>query len=86
MAYQIEQTCLLTLLKYDRRRAKGASKGLSLDADYPPLGLRARDRVEVCVGQVDAQDFEGIAHFPATVCFWRVSEETSVRHRNPFSP
>ena len=76
-----QHTELRAIAEYDKRKNR-SSRGLALDSDYAELGLRKGDRVEVCEGMIDAQDFENISDFPARVCFWRVGAETFAYHRN----
>ena len=60
------------------------SHGLALIEDFPPLGLRQHDRLEPCEACRDVHNFLHQSSFPIRgVVFWRVSEETASRHRNP---
>ena len=72
---------LLDLLESDKRLA--GNHGRCLTADFAELNLRSGDRLEPSVFLRDPSKLEDISSFPAPVMFWRVSEETSARHRNP---
>jgi len=74
------QARVLANLRFDKRAA--GSRGRALLNDMPDLQLCAGDRLEPSeelpdVGQLDT------APVPIRVCFWRPSEETLTRHRNP---
>jgi hypothetical protein len=69
-----------SLLFYDKRTA--GSRGRALRSDVPGLSLLAGDRLEPSVGCPDVAAFERLP-LPATVVFWRPSEETLAKHRNP---
>jgi hypothetical protein len=68
------------LLFYDRR-SKG-SRGRALRRNYPPLGLRAGDRLEPSFAMPDIAKFEQLPPY-TRITIWRKSEETRTRHRNP---
>jgi hypothetical protein len=74
----------LERLRFDRRA--GGSRGLSLTHPIPELGLRAGDRLEP---SEHLPDVALLADAPLgadgylPVVFWRTSEETLCRHRNP---
>lgn len=72
---------LLSILKYDKR-AQG-TKGRSLTADFEELSLVKWDRLEPHAGLMDTAKFDDLVSFPARVLFWRRSEETRARRRNP---
>jgi hypothetical protein len=75
---------IASLLFYDKR-VQG-SHGRALRANLPHLGLLAGDRLEPSTGCPDVGAFEQLS-LPATVLFWRPSEETIAKHRNPlFNP
>ena len=80
-----QHTCLRGLLFYDKRKAAG--RGLTLRADFGPLGLLKGDRVEPHPGLINIEEFERIYVFPARALFWRRSQEAMCHHRNPmFAP
>jgi len=68
-------------LSYDTRTY--GSLGRALDVPLPDLHLRKGDRLEPTVelGHTAAIDNDNIC--PIELVFWRRSQETSVRHRNP---
>ena len=71
-------------LYYDKRTY--GSRGRALKAAIPALGLKSGNRLEPCPALPDVADF-GKVPLPATVLFWRPSQETFARHRNPlFTP
>ena len=74
---------VIGLLAYDKHKSSGSSRGLSLKADFPALNLRKWDRVEAHANMPDPADIFSLTEFPARVLFWRVSDETMVRRRNP---
>jgi hypothetical protein len=72
---------ILTALRYDKR-PKGV-RGRRLIVDMPHFNLQVDDRLEPCDLLDDVSQFEMLTQFPCQVLFWRSSEETRVRHRNP---
>ena len=76
----IAKATVLALLRPDKR--KDGSHGLALTCDIPTLGLLANDRLEPCPTLQDAHALAD-APVPVAVVFWRVSNETLTRHRNP---
>ena len=73
-----EQHKLVTNLAWDKR-AKG---GRRLVKDVPEKGLRVGDRLEPSGGLVDIGALESVP-LPVFLVFWRPSEESIARHRNP---
>ena len=67
-------------LFYDKRVL--GSRGRSLKTDIRQLGLLAGDRLEPSTGCPDIGAFEHLP-VPATVLFWRPSEESMSKHQNP---
>jgi hypothetical protein len=67
-------------LKYDKRQA--GSRGRALTQSIPHLGLEADDRLEPSDTLADVGALEEAA-VPIDVVFWRVSNESLARHRNP---
>ena len=65
---------------YDKRPY--GKKGRVLATPIPELRLEAGDRLEPGPLLADVAAFEQLTP-PFSVCFWRVSEETHARHRNP---
>jgi hypothetical protein len=76
-----EHTSVRAVLKFDQR--KQGAHGRALQKDIPSLGLLAEDRLEPHPGMPDVADFDSLNSFPVRVLFWRVSEQTRTRHRNP---
>ena len=76
-----ERDALLAALFYDKR-SDGAS-GRCLRAAIPAFGLEAGDRLEPSDGLPDVSALDTAADFPLQLVFWRRSEETASRHRNP---
>ena len=58
-------------------------KGSVLLRDILTLGLVRGDRLEPCAWLHDVQTFDMIESFPHPCMFWRASEDTNARHRNP---
>ena len=73
---------LLPHLKFDKRKNRGY-KGLALFADYPPLLLRAGDRVEPSKSVPDIGRLEHHETFPLVITFWRTSNQKHAIHRMP---
>ena len=72
-------------LSYDRR--KDGNRGRCLDADMPEFGLLKGDRVEPSATMPDCCEGLDSSTAPATLIFWRRSNEGMTRHRNPvFGP
>jgi hypothetical protein len=69
-----------SLLRFDKRSA--GSKGLALTMAIPALGLEAGDRLEPSPTLPDVCALED-QDAPVAVIFWRVSDESLARHRNP---
>jgi len=68
------------LLFYDKRTY--GNRGRCLSQAVPALGLLKGDRLEPTPRLRDVALFE-TQTVPCTVTFWRQSEETSTKHRNP---
>lgn len=58
-------------------------KGMVLVVDVPALGLLKNDRLEPCPTLPDVCSFSEVERFPFPCVFWRTTEETLSRHRNP---
>jgi len=71
---------VLECLRYDKRDS--GAHGRALSRDIEALGLRANDRLEPSAVLPDVSKLADL-ETPATVVFWRCSEETLTRHRNP---
>ena len=72
------------LLDFDRR--KGGARGRALTEAIPELGLAKGDRLEPSVSLPIVSNFDSMRPEIGgniEVMFWRRSEETRVRHRNP---
>ena len=67
-------------LRYDKRDQ--GSHGRALRSDIPSLGVLANDRLEPCPALPDVSNLKYM-DMPATIVFWRPSEETVCRHRHP---
>ena len=61
----------------------GGSRGRRLVKDFPSLNLLKGDRLEPSKSLQAVGQFESISEFLLTVIFWRPSEDTRTRHRNP---
>ena len=70
-------------LEYDKRKGSKASRGRALKTDIPELGLLAGDRLEPHPTMPDVGVIDDFKAVPVTLLFWRRSEETQARHRNP---
>ena len=61
--------------------------GRALKVDMPQIGKEKNDRLEPCATVQDVgETFDNLVvdhSRPIRVCFWRRSEETAIRHRNP---
>jgi hypothetical protein len=84
IATDAEKTMLFDRLRPDKR--DNGARGLALVSDLPPLAcgvvLLADDRLEPSEG---FQDYARVYDTPPpfTVTFWRPSQESLARHRNP---
>lgn len=76
---------ILGLLKYNKSR--DGPRGRALTADVRELGLREGDRLEPSAELLDVGRFEDLAFAGPgdlrRVLFWRRSNESNARHRNP---
>jgi hypothetical protein len=72
---------VLTALFFDRRRDGG--RGRSLLRDLLALNLRAGDRLEPSAEIPFPSQFELHTSWPVRAVFWRRTEESDIRHRNP---
>ena len=71
-------------LRYSKRVSDYTMCGRLLDRDVPELGLRRDDRLKPCQGLPDIGELENIdTSVGTTVIFWRPSNDTLCRHRNP---
>ena len=77
---QRTKALVVAQLRYDKRST--GSRGRCLAGPVPTLGLLAGDRLGPCAALPNVGALETFA-VPATVTFWRCSEETITRHRNP---
>ena len=68
-------------LYYDKRSDGSAGRALRNDLDQ--FNLKKGDRLEPSLELMDVSEFECIETFPKTVVFWRPSDETCAKHRNP---
>jgi hypothetical protein len=78
---KVQHAAIAPLLDYDKR--KDGALGRSLLADYGPLGLEKKDRLEPCRGLLNVENYELIDTFPYNLTWWRRGNETRVRRRNP---
>ena len=70
-------------LHYDKRPDSKAFRGRCLQADLAELNLKKGDRLEPSPTLLDTGcNFDQLI-WPQTFTFWRRSEETTCRHRNP---
>ena len=74
------RTDLVVRLQYDRRDT--GPRGRALCREVPGLLLVVGDRLEPSETLPNVDGLDALA-MPATVTFWRRSEETLTRHRNP---
>lgn len=77
---EAERAAIASALFWDRRQY--GSRGRALKRAVPSHGLQAGDRLEPSAGLPDVAGFDDLA-LPGTVVFWRPSQETLTRHRNP---
>ena len=75
------QNLIRPLLFYDKRK-QGAC-GRALRRAVPSLGLQAGDRLEPSHELPDVGAFGMLVLLPLVVTFWRASQETICKHRNP---
>ena len=68
-------------------KSSSGPRGRALKVDMPQLGLKKNDRLEPCAAVQDVgETFDNLVVDPSRpirICFWRRSEETAIRHRNP---
>ena len=57
--------------------------GRALKVDMPQLGVKKNDRLEPCAVGKTFDNLVVDHSRPIRICFWRRSEETAIRHRNP---
>jgi hypothetical protein len=77
---EAERAEIAGALFWDTR--KYGSRGRALKRALPSYGLQAGDRLEPSAGLPDVGAFDSLGA-PASVVFWRPSQETITRHRNP---
>jgi hypothetical protein len=77
----IAQRDLVAALLFYDKKVQG-SRGRALKRHVPELLLLRGDRLEPCPGLPDVGAFESLGA-PASVVFWRHSQETITKHRNP---
>jgi hypothetical protein len=77
---QARKDLIMQSLRYDKR--DGGSHGRALTQHIDVFSLKAGDRLEPSDALRDISKFEEL-HTPVTVVFWRPSEESMTRHRNP---
>jgi hypothetical protein len=75
-----QQKSVVDVLRYDKR--KEGVRGRALTQGLPELGLRLDDRLEPSDPVPDVGLFDECA-VPFQATFWRCSEESLTRHRNP---
>ena len=78
------QLILSSPLRFDKR--PDGNRGRCLLHAIPSLGLLAGDRLEPCATLKDVAQLDYLVIDPAIglrIVFWRVSQETLVRHRSP---
>lgn len=81
VAHEVQYRALRAMLRYDKRQ--NGSHGLALTADFPSLGLLAGDRLEPSADFQDIGAVFSLSDFPATLTFWRPSQEDGCHHRCP---
>ena len=59
------------------------TRGMILTTDIASVGLARWDRLEPSATLPDICEFKNINKFPFPCTFWRTSQESSTRHRNP---
>ena len=72
------------LLRYDKRTDGFKGRCLTRDITLNGTVLKANDRLEPSDTLTDIGAFGDISDFPTRVVFWRSSDESMTRHRNPF--
>jgi hypothetical protein len=72
---------ILGILRYDKR--KDGAHGRVVVSDIPALNLRSGDRLEPGRDLWDIADFDTWTIWPLQCVFWRCSNESITRHRNP---
>ena len=76
-----DHTLVRSALRFDKR--KKGWQGRVVTKPLETLGLAPGDRLEPCKELPDVALFDRLDSFPVDVLFWRVPQETRVRHRNP---
>ena len=70
-------------LRYDKRKDGSRGRALTRDVQVRGVELRVGDRLEPSEFLNDVGALVSISEFPTTIIFWRMSDETLTRHRNP---
>ena len=70
-------------LRYDKRTDGSRGRALTRDVQIRGVELRVGDRLEPSESLNDVGALVSISEFPTTIMFWRKSDETLTRHRNP---
>ena len=63
--------------------SKNGARGIALSSDIPELGLRRGDRLEPSLENPCLESLLNSEFKPGNLVFWRRSEETTCRRRNP---
>ena len=78
---------IVDVLRYDRRKQGVHGRALVAGLVVNGTQLLANDRLEPSLNLPDIGELENAQYFPIDIIFWRTSEESLARHRNPvFEP
>ena len=78
---------IVSILRYDRRKHGVHGRALVAGIVIQGVQLLVNDRLEPSLGLPDIGALEHRTEFPFQIIFWRTSEESLARHRNPvFEP
>ena len=82
-----DKRSIVRYLRYDKRKTGARGRALTRDVLVNGVNLRSNDRLEPSKQLPDVGGLDGITNFPLEVIFWRSSDSTLSRHRNPiFDP
>jgi hypothetical protein len=78
-----DQKSVVSCLRYDKRPDGARGRALVRDLVINGCHLRANDRLEPSPRLLDIGALDHLDNFPLDIVFWRPSNETLTRHRNP---
>ena len=82
-----DKKSILRYLRYDKRKDGARGRALVRDVLVNGVSLKANDRAEPSRQLIDVGALDNVATYPLEITFWRPSQETLTRRRNPiFDP